>query len=476
MRSLVFSLFLGLLSYKGYAQVKLSHNEMAGPGKISTPLGQFLAPQGGKTSNIDLNSRVVRNSSSNSIQEYLIKNGIKKENLFGGGDAGGGNLLLGRPLESYVLDINKSAEMQMALKLLSTIGKVGFDRMDSEIQYVINNKSWYLVPVDLPRLASQSIGITFAADQGALQDFEEVWIDQKSYEKMNFDGRVQLLVHEIFMGLKIFSFESYYRQCEVNKPFGVECLNLREHQDRKMLNIRPDDYKDVRQAVNIIFKNYNYLSSADYAGSQSESIAAKLFSGGGFDSYFVKPSTQGNATKEFDDRDVVNALRNQVTKGGLPGYCNHKIIEDLGNHTYKMRAQLQSKITFEEKNGEIQFKVMTRDLNTGKTILNNSYFVNSKDKIMNVTYGNNKSSLTLSFSMGVPAYTMQYMSGVKSLSGKNVTAGAVAVGLISDESVNSLAFASFNIRNGAISFYDGKDILKCFEKIEYICEGPECLH
>lgn len=474
MRNLISPLFLCLLSLNGNAQVKVSQNGTTNLAKANTMQVQISPAQGTKISGPNLESAPAIKLNENIKQDFLIRNSLGRGKLRGGGDAGGGNLLNGRPLESYALDVNKSPEMQMALRLLRPIGRFGFDHLGPEIEYVVNKKSWYIVPIDLPALTSHSIGVHFSAEQGALQDFEEIWIDQKYFDKMTFEGRVQLLVHEIFMGLKVFSFESYYRQCEINKPLTVDCLSLRNHQDRKILNIQSDDYKTVRKAGNIIFKNYTYLSTANSIDPRSIEIATEIFSGGGFDSYFAMASTQSIATKEFDDRDVVNALRNQITMGSLPGYCKHTIVEDLGNHKYRMRAQLQSSISFEVKNGTLQFMVHAREMSSGKTLVRNSYLMDPKDKLMNVSYGNGKSSLTLSFTMGVPAYTMQYLGSVQSQSSKQANLGAIAVG-VAGERVTTLAFATLNVRNKNISFYDGKDIFRCLEKVEYICEGPECL-
>lgn len=406
-------------------------------------------------------------------QTNMIRNII----LAGGGDAAGGNLVEGAPLESYTLKIKESPEMAKALQLIKYIGMVGFDSMDSEIQYVINKKTWYVIPVNLPVLSRETIGTSFAVEQGALQDFEEIWIDQKYYNNMSFDGRVHLLVHEIFMGLKIFSFESYYQQCMVNQPLNVDCLKLVDHKDRKILNLQPLDYQNARKAVNVIWKNYNLLASTNYASKQVRTIANEIFESGGFDSYYKKPSTETYAIKDFSDEDIVNALRNQVTSGkGLPSYCNYKIVEDLGNHSYRKRAQLKSSISFELKENAIFFKVVAKEITTGKVVINNLYNASLKNnKIMDISYENSKSSLTLSHDMGVPGYANTYFAGVKEASMKNLLIGAFTISITSDVNVTSLAFASFNVRNEKISFYDGRDLIKCLEKPEYICEGPQCL-
>ncbi|HRO67348.1 MAG TPA: hypothetical protein PL182_07280 [Pseudobdellovibrionaceae bacterium] len=391
----------------------------------------------------------------------------------GGADAGGGNLLNGRPLESYLFDASGSEEMKQALKLLTPF-EGGHESIRRILDFVVHKKSWFLVPVNLPRLSKEEIGIPFSAEQGALQDFEEVWIDQEFFRRMSFEDRVRLLVHEIFMGLKIFTFESYHRQCRVTEPFMTDCLTLATDKNRKEMILTQADYNAVRRAVNTVWRHSHQLLKSPTL-EQIAPLSDEIFGGGEFDSYFVKPSLQGLATKAFSEKEIVNALRNQATLRGLPGFCDHVAVEDLGNHRYLMRARVRSEISFEVVDGKPAFRVLAKDRASGKPRLENHYKIDPRDKIMDIKDQAGKSVLTLTESMGVHEYITQYFATVSETSRETREAGAVALGLTPDERIASLTFATFNTRAGGISFYDGRDLLKCMEKPEYLCEGPHCL-
>ena len=395
------------------------------------------------------------------IRKLLEKNAI----ISGGGDAGGGNLLNGKPIESYSLDIKSSPEMKKALTVIKPLMNVAFHNLNSTLDFVVNNKTWYMVPVTLSTIPSSELGVSFPTSQGALQDFEEIWIDQNLFNSMSFNNRVLLIVHELFMGLKVFSFESYYQQCKTNKPFNNDCLKYKSAQDRKTLNVNLNDYQDIRNATSIVSKNFADLESGNYFRNLKRMESA-IYDGGGFDSDFIKPSNSSIEIHDFTDLDIINALKNQKSVKGFPKFCNHQVVKDLGNHNYQMKAQVQSKIVLNVLNNtDVSLNVESIELASGKTIINNSYNYSIPK--------NSKHSLSLAIVLNTPVYVMNYFVGVTPVNGGSQAYGVIAIGVDADLNVNSLAFATLDSDLSGI--LTGKDALRCLEKDEFICSGVNCL-
>lgn len=402
-------------------------------------------------------------------QKFIVQKILKEKGLIrGGGDAGGGNLLDGRPIENFAVDISRTPEMIQAIKVADLIGDVDFERLNKITKSIVEKKTWYLIPIDLPDLSEDQIGTPFASTQGALQDFEEIWIDQKRYEKMNFKEKVTLLVHEIYMGIKIFKSESFYKQCAWAEPFNKDCLHYQNYKSRKSLLVTPSDYQDIRKLVAQVSNNYEKLAAATYRDELVRKISTLVFENGGFDSYFVIPSRSPIALRDFTGRDILNSIRNQASVRGFPLFCNHKVIEDLGNHQYRMKAQLRAEMKHSIQGENVMFEVKATEIKTDKIILHNDYNFSVDSQHTN--------SLTLGSELNQLAYHFQTFIGVESKVTSDRNIGMISIGLTPSLNVRSLTFATFNSSKAeGISFYDGKHVIKCLEKEESICIGTDCV-
>ena len=465
MKNSIIAVIAGLISLQALGEAPLSQNKTVSVEMKNTYAKQIL-------SYAPANSKLTENSFNNFIksdsQKLLIQRLLEKEKLInstGGGDAGGGNLLNGRPIESYSVDVKNSPEMKKALLVLGPLMHVDFNDLSSELDFVVHKKTWYLVPIPLSKIPSSELGVNFPTKQGALQDFEEIWIDKELFNKMSFNDRVFLLVHEIYMGIKIFSYESYSQQCEINKPFNIDCLKYKSFQDRKLLNISPDDYQDVRRATTTVVKNFSDLESGNY-WNNIKSMKSNIYDTGGFDSDFLNPSVASISLHDFTDMDIINALKNQKSVKGFPKFCNHKIVENLGNHYYRMKAQIQSEIVLKvANNNDVTLNVKSTEIVSGKVIINNSYNYNIPKS--------NTHSLTLGFNLNTPGYFMTYFVGVAPAGGEYSALGAITVGLDADLNVSSLALATLDSEISGV--LTGKDMISCLEKEDYICSGVNCL-
>lgn len=135
----------------------------------------------------------------------------------GGGDLGGGNGLLGKPIETYRIRIDRTEEFrEMILPVILRVEKK-VPLLALEMWHIIQRRAWYFVPVKLQTLPADLIAVGFKTEQLALQTHKSVWFDQDEFQKMGRKERGQILLHEIIMGLKILNFSSYGDQCEARK-------------------------------------------------------------------------------------------------------------------------------------------------------------------------------------------------------------------------------------------------------------------
>ncbi len=402
-------------------------------------------------------------------QKFLVQKILKEKGLIrGGGDAGGGNLLDGRPIENFAVDISQTPEMILAMKIADLIGDVEFESLNKITKSIVDKKTWYLVPIHLPDLSEGQIGTPFASTQGALQDFEEIWIDQSRYDKMNFKEKVTLLVHEIYMGIKIFKSESFKKQCAWAEPFNTDCLHYESYTSRRSLLVTPSDYQDIRKLVAQVSKNYEKLVASTYRDELVRKISTLVFENGGFDSYFVFPSRSPIALRDFTGRDILNAINNQASVRGFPVFCNHKVIEDLGNHQYRIKAQLRAEMKHSVQGENVLFELKATEIKTDKTILHNDYRFSIDSQ--------HKNSLTLGSELNQLAYHFQTFIGVESKVNSDRNVGIISIGLTPALNIRSLTFATFNSsKSNGLSFYNGKHAIKCLEKEESICVGTDCI-
>jgi hypothetical protein len=135
----------------------------------------------------------------------------------GGMDAGGGNGLKGRPLESYRVEIFVLPKLNLRLLDLLQKLEIKHEALAGDLMYIWKERNWYLVPVELEKLRAAKVGTYFGTDQIALQNLREVWINSEFFEKMNISTQIQLLVHEAVMGIRLLEFANSFNHCVLEK-------------------------------------------------------------------------------------------------------------------------------------------------------------------------------------------------------------------------------------------------------------------
>jgi hypothetical protein len=483
-----------LMAVQVYSQAPMSQIEIF-KGLQKAPTYSSSTDIKSRTLNVNKNLRLLKvediiNSAPNNMpyqHDFLIRKALQQGKI-GGGDIGGGNLIKGKPIEGYAIDISKMPEMTTALELVKQISSSRFpgEGLKEEVEHIVKNKVWYLIPLKLPSLSNSTVNTPFASEQGALQDFDEVWIENDSFIKMATEERVRLLIHEIFMGLKIFARESFFTQCKISESLPPEdCMELTRFTSRRTLALTPLDYADVRKAVKVTLENKEILTSMARAKlfsneylSNLKKLSKEIFDHGRFDTYYKFISTSTMSLKSFNDRDIAFAIIDKNATG-LPKYCDHRVVEDLGNHRLKVQAQAIASYGLDtKKSGVISLRIRVQDIK-GRVLLQNMYTPISENgtelNLAGVNSNKEKHDLTLSCGIEGCGYTASFLTKIREIKNSSIQAGLMSVGL-TGSTINGIVFFTWNTRNlKENSFNDARDVYSCLDNYEYNCSGPECL-
>lgn len=398
MKTLALSLLIALTGNPAFAQTAKYRSETVRVPTKQTPEEQNLAK-----SDPSLRKGLSLKKSSTAVHvpiqtknlpthptldsDFVLRKELLKNFKIGGGDAGGGNLFAGRPLEDYQININNSIELKEAFRQVGNI-LLNENGATSILKHIVENKSWYVIPAELPRLSGKDIGVEFNVEQGALQDFSEIWISGSEFSNMTSDQKTKLLVHEILMGFAIFKNESFVKQCSVlNRE---DCTQYSSSQDRMRLSLSlsADDYKAIRNAVNIITQS---AASIDNDQTRKE-LQMRLFSNGNFDSYFYSLSDMGAPTKYFSAQDVEFILKAQEKR---TLYCGYEVIENLDNSLVRMRAKKIANVRSQVDGTNLNLQVQLKNISNGKIVALLRYTLKhegqttflSNNKIIGSSYG-----------------------------------------------------------------------------------------
>lgn len=176
----------------------------------------------------------------------------------GTGDGGGGNLCLGKPLESYSVKIEDTeAFIKFVKPILDQLAKTNEGDTDvfRLLTYSLKKKNWYIIPCPLKTLPPEKIGSMVETDQGAIQDFREVWMAKTEFpndEALSSEAFADLVLHEMFMGLRLLKYNSEAEGCRAFAPTAQLCKNMNEKPRGKASDVTFNDHQDVRRATALL--------------------------------------------------------------------------------------------------------------------------------------------------------------------------------------------------------------------------------
>ncbi|WP_413576751.1 hypothetical protein ACLVWU_01765 [Bdellovibrio sp. HCB290] len=135
----------------------------------------------------------------------------------GGTASGGDNGVQGRNIEDYATNIQKEANyIQFVLPIITKLAET-HPRFASDMIHIANERTWYMVPVELEALKASQIGLKFAdqsVQQFALQNLRAIWINTKFYNAFeSAESKGRLILHEILMGVRLMKLKSEIDNC-----------------------------------------------------------------------------------------------------------------------------------------------------------------------------------------------------------------------------------------------------------------------
>lgn len=144
----------------------------------------------------------------------------------GGVDAGGGNTINGKPIDSYIFKYENTEEYKKYILPWRNVIKVFLSGIHQDLRILEEKKRWYKVPVDLPSLKKETVGLPFDSDQGALRFASSVWLQEQIFEKMGEKEKARIIAHEMLLALKFYQKNRAYNFCLWFSSKVEKCQNL----------------------------------------------------------------------------------------------------------------------------------------------------------------------------------------------------------------------------------------------------------
>lgn len=180
-------------------------------------------------------------------------------------DGGGGSAVNGRPLESYAVNMLNRDEINQIILPVITKLSVQSPQIASEMFYTLVNKTWYIINAPLDVLPKEMTGTFFKTDQVAIQNRSDVWINEGLFEKMSFDDRALLILHELIMGVKILNFATPLEQCfAIAEEFEFKNNNVKFNEARslcrKKYKLSPiTDIVQIKETIKLSSEDYGMI-------------------------------------------------------------------------------------------------------------------------------------------------------------------------------------------------------------------------
>lgn len=286
----------------------------------------------------------------------------------GTGDGGGGNTCKGRPIESYSLDLKNLNSFKTYIQPIYNDLAAYNDDVYRLLTFVMNTKSWYLIPCALEKLPDSKIGSAVKTEQAAIQTFNEVWNYKPIVAKMADADQAKLFWHEIFMGIKLLRFESSYNQCRAFAPDLNLCEGNSKERQGKPNDLTAEDYADVRKAAAEILNLPRPTSQRewhDFLGRNNFSFAQRKF-------------VRTGEISQVTGRDLWNYMQKSEALGFMP-QVGHAVDGETGSVTaekcsFKVQGHGTDRMILEitRENGDVL---------TAETDLDGQFVINNTDQL-----------------------------------------------------------------------------------------------
>lgn len=234
----------------------------------------LLACQGQRTEVI---REVIRDNPGPTVQPQYT----------GGTDSGGGNSVSGRPIESYARNIfDETVVKTHIIPLISKLHEI-HPRFASDLIHIGINRTWYILPVELNKIPSSVLGVSFSdsqLEQMALQNLKAIYINSTLFEKSDRDeDRALLILHEMVMGVFLMKYKDALDECYSNiawmrlysknhnlyrnerascaiKNIYSNSSDLPITNLGKKMSLSTEDYDNIRELVVNLWQNLDHIS------------------------------------------------------------------------------------------------------------------------------------------------------------------------------------------------------------------------
>lgn len=178
---------------------------------------------------------------------------------YSGQDRGGGNVLGGKLVESYITDIESVPEYKEIVMPIVKKTSVRNEGLASFLKTGFKKLTWYFIPTELKEQASIITGLPFSSNQIAVQNSVtgEVWVDATQFRSIDSLERAKLLVHESLL----YTYNSWMITSQTHWLPPVTATN-KPSQNMKM----------TRVTTNFIFNEQSYLISIDEFNAKLKSL------------------------------------------------------------------------------------------------------------------------------------------------------------------------------------------------------------
>lgn len=178
-------------------------------------------------------------------------------------DSGGGAGFKGRPLEGHRKDITTFPEFKKWVEpILRSIGRM-HPSHQSLFVYIVKERTWLFLDAPVPKISNDRQSTPYTIDQWAVQNSKEIQMSNEY--KGSEEDRAKILLHEIFVGLKIMRYGSYNEYCFAFAPDRKLCAGSRETPIDKNYKLNDVDHEDVRAMTSWLWQNHDKMTHPEFA-------------------------------------------------------------------------------------------------------------------------------------------------------------------------------------------------------------------
>lgn len=284
----------------------------------------------------------------------------------GTGDGGGGNLINGRMIESYIINPEDlPAAQKYVLPILEKIYPDKKAESEKQVKgHYLKLKTWYLGDFSLENIPKKILGVEMAknqVDQVAYQTEDAIWIDARLFNQMSEQEQAYLIMHEFNMATYLLRFEGLAKMCEYSKRVSSGCEIQPDMMSILEKTFKPLPKRDLNS------KDYNLIREAtQWLLSQNKDLTEKSWKQFANSTGFADPrmteqdeqqgaSASPASTKISAERFkiVLNAAINTQT---LPKVC-HQINANLDFPcSYKFDIS-EKNFTYSDQQNQLSYKM-----------------------------------------------------------------------------------------------------------------------